>query len=192
MPLVAPFCREFVATASEKVKKEWLRGLGRPSPQLRRRLDAVLKEVLDRGYVIERMSRGYVRVYSALQALAAEGEPDEITARVASAFADLTVVDYLPDELDSAAHHQIANVSAPVRDVDGAVIMSVGVSPLAALTVTEVRELGAAVRKTAARIESHWAPRPSRTCADRHRRSARHETGSCGAPFPAASRRKSP
>ncbi|QZA07075.1 helix-turn-helix domain-containing protein [Mycolicibacter heraklionensis] len=159
MPLVAPFCREFVAGAGEKVKKEWLSGLGAPSPRLRRRLGAVLDEVGGRGYAIDRMSREYVRVYSALQALAAEGEPDEITARLANAFADLTVVDYLPDELADAEHHQIASVSAPVRDADGTATMSVGVAPFASLTAAEVADLGAAVKESAARIQSQWTAR---------------------------------
>lgn len=156
MPLVAPFGREFLAGAGEKVKKEWLSGLGAPSPRLRRRLAAVLDEVGRRGYAIDRMSREYVRVYSALQALAADGEPDEITARVATAFADLTEVDYLPDELGGTERHPIASVSAPVRDIGGAVAMSVGVAPFTALTAAEVADLGAAVRETAARIQSQW------------------------------------
>ena len=158
MPIVAPFCREFVAEAGGQVKKEWLGGLGAPSPQLRRRLGAVLDEVRNRGYAIERMSREYVRVYSALQALAAEGEPDEITARLASAFADLTVVDYLPGELEGT-EHLIANVAAPIHDADGTVTMSVGASPFAAMTPAEVADLGAAVQETATRIESLWATR---------------------------------
>ncbi|NDJ88458.1 IclR family transcriptional regulator [Mycolicibacter kumamotonensis] len=154
MPLVAPFGREFVAGASEPVKKTWLSGLGAPSPRLRRRLGAVLDEVGRRGYAIDRMSREYIRVYSALQALAADGEPDEITARVATAFADLTEVDYLPDELGGTQRHPIASISAPVRDIDGTVTMSVGVAPFAALTAAEVADLGAAVRETAARVQS--------------------------------------
>lgn len=158
MPIVAPFCREFVAEAGGQVKKEWLGGLGAPSPQLRRRLGAVLDEVRSRGYAIERMSREYVRVYSALQALAAEGEPDEITARLASAFADLTVVDYLPGELEGT-EHLIANVAAPIHDADGTVTMSVGASPFAAMTPAEVADLGAAVQETATRIESLWVTR---------------------------------
>ncbi|MGB3476832.1 MAG: helix-turn-helix domain-containing protein [Mycobacterium sp.] len=159
MPLVAPFGREFIAGVGENVKKEWLSGLGAPSPRLRRRLAAVLDEVGRRGYAIDRMSREYVRVYSALQALAADGEPDEITARLATAFADLTEVDYLPDELGGIERHPIASVSAPVRDIDGTVTMSVGVAPFAALTAAEVADLGAAVCETAARIQSQWTAR---------------------------------
>lgn len=162
MPLVAPFGREFIAGASDPVKREWLSGLGAPSPRLRRRLGAVLDEVSGRGYAIDRMSREYVRVYSALQALAADGEPDEITARLATAFADLTEVDYLPDELDGTAAHPVASVSAPVRGPDGTVAMSVGVAPFTALTAPEVADLGNAVREAAARIQAqHAAPAES-------------------------------
>lgn len=89
----------------------------------------MLDEVGRRGYAIDRMSREYIRVYSALQALAADGEPDEITARVATAFADLTEVDYLPDELAQGERHPVASVSAPVRDADGTAVMSVGIAP---------------------------------------------------------------
>lgn len=154
MPLVAPFGREFVAWAPNSIKKEWLGALAAPSPRLRRRLNAVLDEVQQRGYVVERLSREYVRVYSALRALAADGEPDPITARVASAFADLTMVDYLAGELDDADSHEIAIVSAPIRDIDGGVTMSIGAAPFATLDATGVRRLGAAVRKAAVRIES--------------------------------------
>ena len=100
LPLVAPFGRDYVAWAGEKAIKAWLAGIGEPSTGLRRRLTAVLGQVRERGYVIERLSREYVRVYTALRALATDGEPDVITARLAGAFADLALVDYLPDELD--------------------------------------------------------------------------------------------
>src|SRR5262245_48887564 len=114
MPLVAPFGRDYVAWAGDKAIETWLKGIGPPSSRLRHRLTTVLSEVRERGYVIERLSREYVRVYTALRALAVDGEPDPITARLAGAFADLTLVDYLPDELAASAGHQIATISAPV------------------------------------------------------------------------------
>src|ERR1700760_3336518 len=97
MPLVAPFGRDFVAWAGDRAVKTWLEGVGTPSPRLRKRLTAGLAQVRERGYVIDRLSREYVRVSAALRAWAADGEPDPITARLAGAFADLTLVDYLPD-----------------------------------------------------------------------------------------------
>ncbi|WP_099039259.1 helix-turn-helix domain-containing protein [Mycobacterium neglectum] len=153
MPLVAPFGRDYVAWAGEQAIKAWLAGIGEPSTALRKRLTSVLAQVRERGYVIERLSREYVRVYLALRALAADGEPDEITARLAGAFADLTLVDYLPDELDGSAEHQIATISVPVRDSDGVVSMSITAAPFRGLSAKEIRQFGAAVRDVARRIE---------------------------------------
>ena len=153
MPLVAPFGRDYVAWAGEPAIKAWLAGIGEPSPKLRRRLTAVLAQVRERGYVIERLSREYVRVYMALRALAADGEPDEITARLAGAFADLALVDYLPDELDGSSDHQVATISAPVRDSDAVVSMSITAAPFRGLSAKEIRTIGSAVRDAARRIE---------------------------------------
>ena len=116
-------------------------------------MTAVLAQVRERGYVIERLSREYVRVYMALRALSADGDPDPITARLAGAFADLTLVDYLPDELARAGVHEIATISAPVRDAGGAVSMSVTAAPFRGLTRAEVRATGNEVREVARRIE---------------------------------------
>jgi DNA-binding IclR family transcriptional regulator len=153
MPLVAPFGRDYMAWAGDQAVKTWLAGIGEPSTRLRRRLTAVLAQVRERGYVIERLSREYVRVYLALRALAADGEPDEITARLAGAFADLALVDYLPDELAGSAEHQVATISVPVRDADGVVSMSITAAPFRTLSPTEIREMGAAVRDVARRIQ---------------------------------------
>ena len=153
MPLVAPFGRDYVAWAGEPAIKAWLAGIGEPSTKLRRRLTAVLAQVRERGYVVERLSREYVRVYLALRALAADGEPDEITARLAGAFADLALVDYLPEELDNTAGHAIATISVPVRDDDGVVSMSITAAPFRSMTAKEIRRVGAAVRDAARCIE---------------------------------------
>lgn len=153
MPLVAPFGRDYVAWAGDPAVKAWLAGIGEPSTSLRRRLTAVLAQVRERGYVIERLSREYVRVYMALRALAADGEPDVITARLAGAFADLALVDYLPAELDGSGDHQVATISVPVRDSDGVVSMSITAAPFRGLNAKEIRTMGTAVRDAARRIE---------------------------------------
>ncbi len=153
LPLVAPFGRDYVAWASENLQNIWLEGISEPSSALRERLAAVLDEIRRRGFVIERLSREYVRVYSALRALAENGEADAITTRLAGAFADLTLVDYLPGELKRKAN-PIATVSAPVKDRDGVVTMSVTAAPLAELSKTELEALSEQVRSTATQIES--------------------------------------
>lgn len=154
LPLVAPFGRDYLAWSTDEDRQAWLAGIGCPAPGLTRRLSAVLQEIRRRGYVIERLTREYVRVYSALRALAIDGQPDAITARLAGAFADLALVDFLPDELRAARRHPVVSVSAPITGRTGEVTMSITAAPFTDLTGTEIRRLGEHVRSAAARIEA--------------------------------------
>ena len=156
-PLVAPFGRDYIAGSSAETQKAWLEAIGQPDPGLRRRMTAVLKEIRQRGFVVERLTREYVRVYTALRALSGDGEIDMITTQLARAFADLTIIDVLPDEMDDTAGHSIATISAPISDTDGAVIMSVTAAVFATLTSGAIRDLGAKVRDTAHSIEQRIA-----------------------------------
>ncbi|WNG82072.1 helix-turn-helix domain-containing protein [Mycobacterium sp. ITM-2016-00316] len=154
LPLVAPFGRDFVAWAGAGDQQRWLDGIGEPSSALRARLSAVLSEVRDRGVVLERLTPEYVSVYSALRAMGPPTGSDSITIRLAQAFADLTVVDYLADELDSQTTVAIATVSAPIRNPDGAVVMSITAAPFGELTASAVRSLSTQVLNAAAAIEA--------------------------------------
>lgn len=152
-PLVAPFGRDYIAWSSAETQRTWLEAIGQPDPGLRRRMTAVLKEVRRRGFVVERLTREYVRVYTALRALSRDGEIDMITTQLARAFADLTTIDVLDDEMDTAADHSIATISAPITDGNGAVIMSVTAAVFATLGSNTIRDLGERVRHTASVIE---------------------------------------
>jgi len=156
-PLVAPFGRDYVASATADVQKTWLEAIGQPDPALRRRMAAVLKEIRHRGFVVERLTREYVRVYTALRALSADGEIDSITTQLARAFADLTTIDVLADEMDNAAAHSVATISAPIMDTDGAVVMSVTAAVFSTLRSDAIGDLGAKVRHTAHSIETRIA-----------------------------------
>ena len=116
-----------------------------------------------RGFAVERLTREYLRVYAALRALTVEGEVDAITAQLAHAFADLTVIDVLPDELVDGATHSIATISAPVTDDSGAVTMSVTAAVFTFLEGGRIREVGEQVRRTARRIEARTAGHPHST-----------------------------
>lgn len=154
LPLVAPFGRDFVAWADAGDQQRWLEGIGEPSSALRTRLTGVLAEVRHRGVVLERLTPEYVSVYSALRAMGSPTDADPITVRLAQALADLTVVDYLSGELDGEATVAIATVSAPIRDPDGRVVMSVTAAPFGELTAPAVRSLSAQVLTAAAAIEA--------------------------------------
>ncbi|MCV7103477.1 IclR family transcriptional regulator [Mycobacterium palustre] len=157
MPLVAPFGRDYVAWSTAGAQRAWLEGIGRPSLALQRRITAVLNEIRERGYTVERLSREYLRVYTALRALGGDSEPDAITARLARAFADLTVIDVLHDELTGTATHSVATISAPILDDDGVVAMSISAAPFAELAATGVEKLGGQVRAAARRIRDQLA-----------------------------------
>lgn len=160
MPLVAPFGRDYIAWSAPGAQRAWLEGIGKPSAALSRRMTAVLNEIRERGYAVERLSREYIGVYTALRALGGEAdptEPDTITARLARALADLTVIDVLRAELNEDGTHSIATISAPVVDEDGVVSMSVSAAPFADLSPASVERLGERVRGAARRIEAQVA-----------------------------------
>ncbi|SBS78037.1 Transcriptional regulator, IclR family [uncultured Mycobacterium sp.] len=148
-PFVAPFGRDYVAWSNPEAQQAWLEAIGQPTDALRARISAVLNETRDRGFVVERLTREYLRVYSALEALSRDGEVDAITAQLARAFADLSVIDVLPDELGKEATHSVATVSAPITDADGVVTMSVTAAPFATLDSRAITGLGQRVRLAA-------------------------------------------
>jgi len=157
-PLVAPFGRDYVAWSSAETQKAWLEAIGQPDPGLRRRMTAVLKEIRQRGFVVERLTREYVRVYTALRALSGDGEIDMITTQLARAFADLTTIDVLSSEMDDTASPSVATISAPITDTSGSVIMSVTAAAFTTLDSDAIRALGDKVRHTAHRIEQRINP----------------------------------
>jgi DNA-binding IclR family transcriptional regulator len=157
MPLVAPFGRDYIAWSAANAQRAWLEGIGKPSATLSRRIGEVINEIRERKYAIERLSREYVQVYTALRALGGDGEPDAITARLARAFADLTVIDVLHTELTEKSTHSIATISAPILDEDGVVSMSISAAPFTNLSAATVEQLGDQVRAAAQRIEAHIA-----------------------------------
>lgn len=156
-PLVAPFGRDYVAWSSAETQNAWLEAIGQPDPGLRRRMASVLKEIRHRGFVVERLTKEYIRVYTALRALSSDGEIDMITTQLARAFADLTTIDVLPNEMSDTRGHSIATISAPITDVDGVVIMSVTAAVFTILTSGAIGDLGAKVRDTARSIEQRIA-----------------------------------
>lgn len=157
MPLVAPFGRDYIAGSPATAQRAWLEGIGKPSTALSRRITAVLSEIRERGYTVERLSREYLQVYTALRALRGNGEPDAITARLARAFADLTVIDVLDAELTENDMHSIATISAPIFDDDGVAAMSISAAPFTDLSAADVLRLSEQVCAAARRIEAHIA-----------------------------------
>ena len=156
-PFVAPIGRDYVAWSNTEAQNAWLEAIGTPSDSFRRRMTAVLSEIRQRGYVVERLTRQYVRVYTALRALSADGEVDEITTQLARAYAELALIDVIDDELASGRTHSIATMSAPVRNADGAATMTVMASVFSSLDGAAIRALGERVRRAADGMERRIA-----------------------------------
>lgn len=145
LPFIAPFGREFVAWAPPADGSAWVEAAGPVNDVFRARIRKVLKEIKNRGYGIERLSDPLLRVYTALQALDDGGQRDPISARLAAALADLTVIDVLPDEFTEAESCALATISAPVFDTAGRVVMSVSAQPYRRLSARELRDVGTRV-----------------------------------------------
>ena len=145
LPFLAPFGREFVAWARPTEQRDWLDRSGPVNDVFRARIPKVLKEIRNRGYGIERLSDPLLRVFNALKALDDGGLPDAISTRLAAAVADLTVVDFLPDELNEADTCPLATITAPIFNADGEVAMTVSAQPYRRLGAGKIREIGADV-----------------------------------------------
>lgn len=145
LPFVAPFGREFVAWAPAAARESWMEAAGAANDVYRARMPKVLTEIRERGYGIERLSDPLLRVYTALLALDDGGVPDPVSVRLAGAVADLTVVDFLSDELPDVEAHNLATISAPIFDDHGTVVMSVSAQPYRRLSEQRVRDIGARV-----------------------------------------------
>jgi DNA-binding IclR family transcriptional regulator len=154
LPFIAPFGREFVAWAPRADRTAWVDAAGPVNDVFRARINKVLTEIRERGYGIERLSDPLLRVYTALQALDDGVQRDPISARLAAALADLTVVDVLPGEFAEAESCALATISAPVFDTTGRVVMSVSAQPYRRLSAGEVRHVGARVVEFARAAET--------------------------------------
>jgi DNA-binding IclR family transcriptional regulator len=154
LPFIAPFGREFVAWAPRADRTAWVEAAGPVRDVFRARINKVLTEIRNRGYGIERLSDPLLRVYAALQALDIGVQRDPISARLAAALADLTVVDVLPGEFAEAESCALATISAPVFDTVGRVVMSVSAQPYRRLSARELRDVGANVAEFARTAEN--------------------------------------
>ncbi|MGY5309363.1 helix-turn-helix domain-containing protein [Nocardia gipuzkoensis] len=151
VPLVAPFGREYIAFRTPEAQQAWLDRVGPTDPAFVTRMTRVLARVRDRGYAIERRSHAFGRVYAALHALS--GEIDAITARLAGAVADLTVVDFLDNELIDGNDHTVATISAPVLAGTGVIPLTITAVVVQPLTAEAVTALGSEILAAAADIK---------------------------------------
>lgn len=151
-----PISREFFAWADADDRDAWV---DRAPAALRTRLRLALAAVADRGYSIERMSDDYVAFADAVNSLGTVS--DSLRSRMADILADLTTIDYLPDELRGEV--PVITVGAPIVDAGGTVVASMVACPQTTLAAAEVERIGRAVCAAADHVR---APSPSPTRSD--------------------------
>ncbi|MBR7191322.1 helix-turn-helix domain-containing protein [Gordonia sp. JH63] len=149
-----PICREFIAFDPDDARSNWI---GQAAESTRTRLGMVLDVVAERGYSIERMTDDHVAMIEALSSL--DTMSDTLRARVGDLLTELSVIDYLPEEIDACAADgtgvPVVTIGAPVFDSARRVVAAIVVCPNTTLDVDEVRRLGEATRAAADGISSH-------------------------------------
>lgn len=145
-----PICREFIAWEPAEARSEWIAQAPEPT---RTRLRMVLDVIAERGYSIERMTDDHVAMVEALSSLDTMSE--SLRARVGDLLTELSVIDYLPDELDGEI--AAVTVGAPIVDATQRVVASIVACPNSTLSVGELDDLAAATRSAADGISAHLA-----------------------------------
>ncbi|MDV7174170.1 helix-turn-helix domain-containing protein [Gordonia amicalis] len=149
-----PISREFIAWDSAQAQAAWI---ARAPESSRTRLRLALDAVAERGYSIERMTADHGAIIDALGSL--DTVSDSLRARVDDLLTELSVIDYLPDELDAfaaaGAEVPVVTVGAPVFDAADHVTAAIVTCPNTALRADELRELAEATRDATRGISAH-------------------------------------
>ncbi|GAC68438.1 IclR family transcriptional regulator [Gordonia soli] len=148
-----PISREFITWASADVRAAWIE---QAPASARTRLTMVLDAIRERGYSIERMTDDHAAMIDALSSL--DTVSDRLRTRVGDLLTELTIVDYLPDELtgDVAA----VTVGAPVFDAAGEMVAAVVACPNRTLPAAELMAVGDAARSAAESVTAQLAAVP--------------------------------
>lgn len=147
VPFVAPFGVGFAAWLPEDERERWLRPDGQePPPAQRARYDAVLTSVRERGYTVERLSQGAVRLGRALPELAEDVAAEErLRAMVDDLLNELQQRDYLPEEL-LRSPIPVSIIAGPIFGGDGVVELNLALHVARTMTPNEVQRYGQRLR----------------------------------------------
>ncbi|SDU63116.1 IclR family transcriptional regulator [Gordonia westfalica] len=147
-----PICREFIAWDPSDARDAWISQAAEPT---RTRLRIVLDVIADRGYSIERMTDDHAAIIEALNSL--DAMPETLRTRVGDLLTELSVIDYLPDELDEEAGEgvPVVTIGAPIFDDAGRVIAAMVACPNTTLDVADLHSIADATRTAADEISSH-------------------------------------
>jgi len=125
LPFEAPMGALLVAWADPATQDRWLdRGVPREDVKERTRHRDALERVRAKGWTITMVSEGFRSIDKRLENLAAEGptrQPDPHLSQLASSLNGPAA--YERDEILPSETYQVRNVSAPVFDSEGKVVL---------------------------------------------------------------------
>ena len=158
--LAPPLGIVFVAWAPTHEQNAWIDQAPEAS---RERFGLVLDTVRDRGFAIERLTETGLFVRKLFAELGPSALAPGVDSILARHLVDLSIGDYLPHELQSAARHPVDIIAVPVFDDDGTVVMSLTAHIVADLSRREIDNIAAGLRSGADRIQTRLAQRRGRS-----------------------------
>lgn len=153
VPFLPPFGPGFAGWAAEHEQRAWLAHAARVNPALADRLVRVLPEIRRRGYSLERLDPVSAGAFEVLARLQSDVFGDAVRGVVGRVLADMTLVDFLPDEL-VGQELTVSSIAAPVLDDGGRVVLDLVVQPHGPRSAAALEELGEAVAHAASQVSS--------------------------------------
>jgi DNA-binding IclR family transcriptional regulator len=154
IPMVPPLGAAFAAWSGETAVRDWLQRAPQPlnGDEIAHTRQA-LALIRDLGYSVTLDNQILAELRSAIAALSAHPQAEEVRARRDRLIRSLAATGYLPTSLDAGSRYRVIQVSAPVFDHNGELAMTILVSPHGLdLDGADVRDLGTATRACADRI----------------------------------------
>jgi DNA-binding IclR family transcriptional regulator len=154
VPFVPPLGAPFVAWSPAEDIEGWL--ARSPSPldaDGRQHLLEALALVRSLGFGVTFDNTVRVSLGEAVATLAEHPDADDVRARRDDLIRRLSQVEYLPTQLDPETTYRVTQISAPVFDHNGEVVMMMAAAALGVeLRLPGIRQYGEAVRAAADRV----------------------------------------
>jgi DNA-binding IclR family transcriptional regulator len=154
VPFVPPLGAPFVAWSPAEDVEDWLARSPTPlDPAGRQHLLDALALVRSLGFGVTFDNTVRVSLGEAVATLAEHPEADDVRARRDDLIRRLSQVEYLPTQLDPETTYRVTQISAPVFDHNGEVVMMMAAAALGVeLRLPGIRQYGEAVRAAADRV----------------------------------------
>lgn len=137
IPYTAPFGVAFAAWDTPAAQHAW-KGAATEDTELTRQLQDVLTRTRERGYDIDWMTPALAQAAHAIGSLSDHSLPVNMRSIIDQLRVEFTSAALTSDE-DPRAPRPVATISAPVLDKNGHIQLVLGIHPVRAMTMKEIR-----------------------------------------------------